>query len=208
MDKGIHFLQITDDRPLPVYRQRCMASVKAIIRPEVDTYEVCSTQWNSDPLERVKASEMIRFEKAKTVSNLCYIDTDCFIHRAFYPDGNGPFFGEYSFGYTEPNIPDIFYFFVNDCTDYFRRNFGKLIMQKGRYSIDMDILKSLTNFNLIPKDTYLHSYSTMGSIVEIDRINRNSVNDLDMLEYSILKKTSEQMFLTISAFNEMRKKNG
>lgn len=206
---GIHYLQITDDRKQSPLRRKCIDSLKAIVRDGIDTYELICCPWYDDPLKMVRIAEDIRFDKAKTISNLCYVDTDCFIHEAFIPpEDNKPYFGEYAYNDSDPGLPDIFYFFVNGNTNYFIKNFLNRNKPSDKYTINMQHLRELTNFGLIPNKSYVHCYSTTNVLVEMMKAEKPKAFNIDQLELASMKKTLEQMIMNFNVFNELRKQNG
>lgn len=207
--RPIHYLQIVDDRPQLPLRKKCMDSVKAIVRPGVDKYEVMQIPWNDNPYLRVQSSEYLRFDMAKKISNLCYIDSDCFIHKPFRPPENGkPFFGEYSFNFSDPGIPDIYYFFVNGNTDFFKQHFAQPFSPDQKYSIDMQVLRSLTDFGLIPESSFVHCYNTMNVVYNqsVQETKKTTVT-VDELELTSLKRAIELIVLNMRTFDELRSKN-
>lgn len=206
MSSGIHYLQITDDRPQSPLRRKCIDRVKSIVRPDIDEYEMVCFKWSDNPKERVHAAEMIRFEKAKTIKNLCYVDTDCFLHEAFIPPEDGkPYFAAYDFNDSEQGVPDIYYFFVNDCPDYFRKFFGRLDRRTQEYSIDIQILRNLRDFGIIPSSSYVHCYTTMRYIVDrkFEPVPREQITD--SMELATLRKHIELMVIAMKSYDELRK---
>jgi hypothetical protein len=208
--EGIHYLQICDDRKQSPLRRKCIESLKAIVRPDVDEYEMVCFRWVDNPFQRVQIAEEIRFQKAKNIPNLCYVDTDCFIHRAFRPKEGQPYFAQYAFNDSDPGIPDIFYFFVNGCNDYFVKNFSNLKNANNAYSIDIQVLRSLTSFGIIPENSYVHCYSTMNYLFErqfekkSEQANSIGIN-VDELEIAALRKNIEMMVLNMKTFDELRR---
>lgn len=210
MTSGIHYLQISDDRKQSPLRRKCIESVKALVRDGVDTYEMVSYRWEPDHFKRVRTSEYIRFEKAKTVPNLCYVDTDCFVSKPCKLQEGKPYFAEYNFNDSDPGVPDIYYFYVNGCNEYFKKHFAQLANPKNAYSIDIQVLRSLTNFNIIPSASYVHCYTTMNYLVERQNEKQNEpvISYQDALELATLKKHVELMVIAMKTFEESRIKDG
>lgn len=203
---GIHYLQITDDRPQSPLRLKCIERVKAIVRPDVDEYENVSFPWQDDVKDRARMAELIRFEKARTIPNLCYVDTDCFVHEPFLPPEDGkPYFAMYDFNTKEQRIPDIYYFFVNGNTDYFVKHFSKLHHEVQEYSIDVQILRNLIDYGTIPESSYVHCYTTMRSIIDRKQEPLTKVQMADSMELATLRKHIELMVIAMRSYDEHRK---
>ena len=164
MDDALHYIQISDERSLgSPLRRRCVASVKAALRPG-DTYEMVMLPSGPNPCELARAADRIRILKARIVPRLVYIDTDCFLLRPFLPPADGrPYFGTYCLTETDLEMADIYYFFVNDAPEYFRDNFPEDLHAGGFVSVDPDILRGLKDFGKIPDESFLHCYSTLRS---------------------------------------------
>lgn len=210
MTKGIHYLQIIDDRKQSPLRRKCIESVKAFVKDGIDTYEMVSYKWDPDHFKCIRTSEYIRFEKAKNIPNLCYVDSDCFVLRPCKLQEGKPYFAEYSFNDSDPGVPDIYYFYVNGCNEYFKKYFANLANPKNAYSIDIQVLRSLTNFNMIPSDSYVHCYTTMNYLVERQNEKQNEpvASYQDALELAALKKHVELMVIAMKTFEESRIKDG
>lgn len=209
-DKGFHFLQICDERKQSPLRRKCIASVKSVVRPGVDTYEMITIPSYTDPFRIIEAADSIRFQKAMEIENLCYIDTDCFISERVFPKVSGvPYFARYSYNDSDENTPDIFYFFVNGQCNFFKENFSKdKIHNKNSYSIPMDVLRSLVGFAFIPEMSYVHCYSTMTKLIAAQsKQTKNSTEEYtnNDLELAALKKHVEQMAMTVKLFDRLRR---
>lgn len=159
----LHYLQISDERSLlDPLRQRCVASVKAAMRPG-DTYEMAHLP-SGNPCDLARAADSIRILKARMVPNLVYVDTDCYLFAPFLPPADGrPYFGTYCMNDVDRKMADIYYFHVNGRCDYFHGRFPDNLHSGGFVSVDPNILKGLEGFGTIPEENHLHCYSTLRS---------------------------------------------
>lgn len=208
---AIHYMQIVDNRKnLTCMRKKCIESLKSKIRPK-DIHEVIEIEYNSNPYIFIHEVDSIKLSKASSIPNLCFVDTDCFIscpiHSMDINEGI-PYFGRYEFN-DEIIAPDIFYFYVNNRCDYFSSYLtpGKVNNNKG-YSIDLNVLKGLSNFEYIPDFSYLHTYETMTEIVYHQKLN-DALKEFesDRMELVMLRKNVEQMAMVMKTYENLRKVN-
>lgn len=205
----IHYIQIVDDRGnLSPLRKKCMASLKDKIRPD-DTYEVITIEYNEDPRKLVRVVDSIKLSKAKEIPNLCYVDTDCFISKPLHElelVEDVPYFGHFEFN-DKISMPDIFYFFVNNCCFYFQRFLDpEKVKNESGYSVDIHSLQMLKDFNYIQDSSYLHTYETMSEVVYQQRLSDMSKDfEVDRMELIMLRKNVEQMAMVMKTYENLRK---
>jgi hypothetical protein len=209
--KNIHYIQIVDNRDtLTPLRKKCMASLKDKIRPE-DTYEVITVEYDPDPRKMIRLVDSIKLSKAMEILNLCVVDTDCFVSKPLHELNiveDTPYFGMYDFN-DQNSMPDIFYFFVNDCPYYFRRFLNPdVIKNEGGYSVNIQSLRALKDFEYIPDDTYLHTYETMSEVVIQQKMaDLAKTFESDRMELVMLRKSVEQMAMVMKTYENLRKVN-
>lgn len=204
---GIHYLQISDKRSLNPFRQRCIQSVKNQLR-SYDTYELWEIGTSDNPADMIKESDKIRFQRASETPNLCYVDTDCFILEPLFENEltqGKPYFASYSFHDKFPDCPDTYYFYVNGCTDYFAQYLNPEKISDKTYSIPMQVLLNLKNFELIEPESYIHIYSTMTQLVQKQRY-RDLHQEYSRLyqSYSQIKKAMEIATISINQFENRK----
>lgn len=185
------YLQIVDDRTeQPSYIKKCMESLKDKIHS--NEYKVITIPYNpNDQISMVRESDKIRFEFACN-TDMCYVDTDCFISYLPKLENNIPYFGKC--GFVKEEIPDIFYFYNNGNTEYFKNNFTPDKFSK-EYSIHLNSLKELKDFKFIPDLSYFHQYTTTKYIVDMQKMKESNIHITK--KYLALKKHIELMCLTI-----------
>jgi hypothetical protein len=68
--------------------------------------------------------------------------------------------------------PDICYFYVNGCTDWFKSNLPPSLANPKQYGPNPEVFKNLSGFEYIPDMTYCHFYGSMrrvGDMLALDR---------------------------------------
>lgn len=206
---SIHYIQIIDNRKeLSSLRKKCMRSLKDKIRPE-DIYEVIKVEYDPDIDKLIKNIDTIKLSKAAEIPNLCVVDTDCFISKPLHDidiQTDTPYFAQYNFNDSH-EIPDIFYFYVNNMCEYFKNNLNpNKVSNINGYSVKIDVLKSLKDFKYIPDETFLHTYETMSDIVVQQKMNDLSREfEPERMELAMLRKSVEQMAMIMKTYESMRK---
>lgn len=205
----IHYIQIIDNKKeLSSLRKKCMRSLKDKIRSE-DTYEVVKVEYTTDINKLIRSIDEIKLSKAAEIQNLCVVDTDCFISKPIHELGLSPgipYFAQYNFN-DNHLIPDLFYFYVNGRCDYFSKNLKPdMVNNPNGYSVSIDVLKSLKDFEYIPDETFLHTYETMSEVVIQQKMRDLSKEyEPDRMELAMLRKNVEQMAMVMKTYENLRK---
>lgn len=170
MSKKIVYLQIIDSRKnQEPHRIKCINNVKTWAEQGGHEHRIIEIPYTGNRLEMVRNADTMRLKFAQDIPNMCYVDTDVFMARPLHdlPDvmsSDKPIFAEYSDSIG--NHPDIFYFYVNGCCDYFKNNLPVESLDEHGYSVKKEILVGLNNYTVIPDETYYHEYSTMSYVIE------------------------------------------
>lgn len=201
----MHYLQISDERELSPLRKRCVQSVKDVM-VDGDTYEMINIKTADNIANMAYESDKIKFQKAKEIKDLCYVDTDCFIHKALDVSKlkeNTPYFCAYTYHGTDTLYPDVYYFYVNGNCDFFKKNFGDDVISPSKYGVSPNLLMNLKGMELIDQHDYIHMYETLRKMVDNEK-NAPTMKLMKKYE-SLLRKLSThvQMSVTdIQEFNE------
>lgn len=203
----IHYLQIIDKRPQSNFRLKCIESVKQYVRDD-DIYEVVEIDHNSDPLKLIREVDTIKLSKATQIANLCYVDTDVFLAKPLYEmtfEKDKPYFGKYDYN-PQKKFPDIFFFYVNGRLDYFQKHLSLDKLNPNGYSIYIEALQALKDFEYFADMSYIHSYDTMDKMVYMQKLN-DAVRVIErgnLLEKS-LRNQIEQMNITLETFGKIER---
>lgn len=166
----IHYLQIVDSHKQPPHRLKCIQSLKDNLGD--NKYDVIEIPYCDDHFKIVAMADEIRLVKAAENKDLCYVDTDCFISIPFHSivnvENDIPYFAIRET--EEDNYPDIFYFYVNNRCDYFKKYLSADLLSKSRYSVTVESLKALKEFAYIPDNTYYHQYTTLNDAINFEKI--------------------------------------
>ena len=187
----LHYLQIHDGAFLSVNQRKCIASVQRIATETDNEYEMISIPKQNTLMDALVYSNQVRMDKARTVPNLCYVDTDCFLTNPFIPEGDTPWFGRNEYE-REHDVLDIFYFFVNGNTEWF-----DLYMQKDKVAgghamsgiMLSDNLKQFPHFGFIPGEYFLHLYTTSSKIIA-HHSNNEEINNIQLACHKRLTELS------------------
>jgi hypothetical protein len=159
-----HYLHIIDDRKIVTPLQdKCIRSVVERKRAE-DTHEICIIPYSDDINKQIYLADCCRLEKAYSCQNLVYCDTDLFLskplHEMILSEGF-PYYGEYTYNTQHHGMADIYFFYVNNCCDYFRKFLSTDKLSPDKYSFSINDLKSLTDYKLFNNLDYCHMYTTI-----------------------------------------------
>lgn len=164
--QAYHYLHILDSRKIVTRLQdKCIRSVIERKRTQ-DTHELLVIPYVESKSEQIYLADCARLEKAYTTPNLVYCDTDLFLSKPLHEmniDTSLPYFGEYTFNTKHNGMPDIFFFFVNNCCDYFKKYLPISKLSKDKYSFNVDDLTRLKDYKLFDEFSYIHMYNTMES---------------------------------------------
>jgi hypothetical protein len=128
----------------------------------VDTYELFVIQDSENPVALAMQSDILRMKLSKERPNMCYVDTDCFLAERFVPPCDGmPYFSMYEYSHIDRPLPDPFYYFVNGRCDYFEKYFSGTLHTRETYGFTVGRLESMTDYQQIPSETFIHCYITM-----------------------------------------------
>ncbi len=205
----IHYIQIIDNkRELSPLRKKCMRSLRDKIRFE-DTYELIKVEYSPDINTLIRTVDEVKLNRAAEDPDLCFVDTDCFISKPLHElniKPGKPYFAPYTYN-ENLSVPDIFYIYVNGRCDYFRDNLkSDRVLNSSGYSVKVDVLQRLKDFEYIPDETFLHTYETMSNVV-----NQQKMVDLakefesDRMELAMLRKSVEQMAMIMKTYEKLRK---
>lgn len=201
----VHFLQIVDNRKQSPLRLKCIESVKRFVRDD-DLYEVVEIQFNEDRRKMIREVDTIKLTKASQVANLCYIDTDVFVEKPIYEFdlvSDVPYFGRYAY-HDRYQMPDIYYFFVNNCIDYFAKHLSIDKLNPNGYSLQLNALHELKNYQFIDDMSHIHNYTTMTEdvfyqkLADMERVL--AAKDLELLTF---RNHIKQMNLSLQTFDQM-----
>jgi hypothetical protein len=195
----IKYFQIIDDRRrISPLRMKCMKSLQEKIGE--NEYKLIEVKHSDDICEMLARVDRAKLHVAATVENACIVDTDCFIGKPLHElqiESGAPYFAKYEFN-TAMESPDICYFYVNECCDYFKNNLPESIISVKQYGLSPETLKDLTGYKNISENSYFHYYESMTAVGYADRV-RTLSKDLDSahLKLAMFEKAVEQMCITV-----------
>lgn len=208
--KPIHYLQIVDSRgQFTPFQEKCIASVKRFIKPE-DTYETQTVPFTEDTGALIASVDRIKMGAACEIPNLCLVDTDCFLTERpdfdSFPAGK-PVFGKYTYSRETKYLPDIFLFYVNGSSGYFKKHFPIELLSPKRYSFPRELFKQLMDYTFFDDMTYLHSYTSIKEVLFSNELRTlQKVQSNMAMEVTTYRKIIEQAALTMSAFTKLSQK--
>lgn len=170
-----NFLQIHDDRPFTDWEKKCISQLKSIMDKD-DTYMMFPIPHFDNLTDTVNYSDKIRFELLSINKNGVYVDTDCFLKYRFIPQKhNIPLFSRNSNNKYGVDILDVFLIYVNNNTEFIKRNFSQSArslwiennvaekLRKEFYGWPLDLCKKMSGYELIPDSVYIHKYQSIQS---------------------------------------------
>ncbi len=202
--KPIHYFQVSDPSGLqnPI-RQKCIASVKRLVREGIDTYEMYIIPDGSSGDPNTFRADNIRFERAVNDPNLCYVDTDCYMLKAFYPEKEGkPYFPLYEYIDLPEKFPEPFLFYVNGATHYFQDCIRKGLHDGRTYGLSLELLRGLKDYEVIPSEDFVHCYMSLSGIIE----RQKSAEYIDALEMEVtaFRTATQQSAITMKLLERLK----
>jgi hypothetical protein len=195
----IKYFHIIDDRKvLSPLRAKCVKSLQDKLGG--NEYAQIIVKYSDDICKMIARVDAAKLHIAATVENACIVDTDCFISTPIHEIGvesGKPYFAKYEFN-SAMESPDICYFYVNGCCDYFKNNLPESIIKSDQYGFSPEILQGLSNYGTIPEMSYFHYYESMVSVGKSESIRRMA-KELDSahVRLAMFEKAVEQMCLTV-----------
>lgn len=158
----INYYHIIDSRKkVSRLQDKCMRSL--IEKVGDNRYKTVVVDFVDDVFAMLSRVDSAKLTIAAEDGNACFVDTDCFIAKPLHEfdlTSAGPWMAKYEYN-TALDCPDICYFYVNGCVDWFAKNLPVSMITPKHYGIKPDVLKGLSGFNTIPEMSYFHFYNSM-----------------------------------------------
>jgi hypothetical protein len=181
----IKYFHIIDSRQtVSPLRMKCIRSLKD--RLGDNEHRVVEVPYSDDMFELLARVDKAKYEIAATIPGACIVDTDCFISKPLHEFDiieAVPYLARYDYD-SSMTAPDICYFYVNGCTEWFKNNLPASLASKKQYGPDPDVFKRLTGFEYIPDMSYCHFYDSMRRVGDLAALDR-AVKKLNVISSGI-----------------------
>lgn len=161
----INYYHIIDSRKrVSRLQEKCIRSLTE--RLGDNKYKTVVVEYSEDPFKMLSWVDTAKLSIAAEDGSACFVDTDCFISKPFHElniNAEGPWLAKYEYE-TSMDCPDICYFYVNGCREWFAKNLPVSMVTPKHYGIKPEVLKGLSGFNTMPEMSYFHYYNSMSKV--------------------------------------------
>jgi hypothetical protein len=131
-----------------------------------NAHKTVVVDYSEDVFTTISRVDTAKLTIAAEDGSACFVDIDCFVSKPLHEldiSKPGPWMAKYEYNFAM-ECPDICYFYVNNCREWFAKNLPVSIITPKQYSVKPDVLKNLDGFNTIPEMSYFHFYNSMSSV--------------------------------------------